>query len=85
MDQNLPAAESINMPLLMILTRDDQVTDWVAAEKYFGRIGSADKQIKFYDRSGHALTVDYDWQNVTNDIIEFSRARAAASERDDEP
>ena len=75
MDQNLPAAESIKMPVLMILSRDDRVTDWVAAEKYFGRIGSADKQLKFYDESGHALAVDYDWHNITADILEFAHSR----------
>lgn len=72
MDQNQPAAERIALPVLMILSRDDQVTDWVAAEQYFERLGSNVKQLRFYDNSGHSLTVDYDWKNVTSNIVEFA-------------
>ncbi len=72
MDQNRPVAESLNKPLLMVLSRDDQVTDWAAAEAWFERWGTPDKILKFYDTSGHAMTVDHDWQSITNDIVQFT-------------
>ena len=70
-DANRHVAEKIEIPLLMILTRDDQVVDWKAAADFFERIGSTDKTLKFYDTSGHALTLDRDWESVTDDIVTF--------------
>ena len=85
MDQNLDKAGEITLPVLMVLSRDDQIVDWVAAERYFVQLGSAEKQLVFYDSSGHALTVDYDWKQITDNIFEFSGAPGSGqSERDDD-
>lgn len=73
MDQNKNQAPNIKMPLLMILSRDDQVVDWKASQGWFEQLGSNIKQIEHYDKSGHALTVDYDWKNVTQNIIDFTK------------
>ena len=71
MDRIQPQAESLQLPLLMVLSREDRVTDWVAAERFYDRLGSRCKKLRFYDTSGHALTVDRDYQTITADIIEF--------------
>ncbi len=72
MDQIQPHAEKIRIPVLMILTRNDRVVDWKAAESYFERINSPDKRLKFFDSSGHTLTVDRDWEKIVNDIDSFA-------------
>jgi carboxylesterase len=73
MDHNRHVAAAIYLPVLMFLSRNDQVTDWQAAERYFNRLGSRQKQLRFYDTSGHAMTVDQDWQSITGDLVEFVR------------
>ncbi len=71
MDANRDRAGQIETPLLMVLSRNDQVVDWVQAEAFFERVRTPRKTLKFYDDSGHALTLDYDWENITRDIVEF--------------
>lgn len=80
MDENQLAADSIRTPLLMVLSRNDQVTDWSQAEQYFSRLGSVDKELIFYDDSGHALTVDVDRENIANDIIQFITTQTTVAE-----
>ncbi|MDG2014242.1 MAG: alpha/beta fold hydrolase [Pirellulaceae bacterium] len=77
MDDNQSAAESIRTPLFMVLSRNDQVTDWSRAENYFSRLGSVDKELVFYDDSGHALTVDVDREEIAKDIIQFVQNQIA--------
>lgn len=69
-------AADVMTPVLMVLTRDDRVVDWRAAHRYFRGIGAAQKTVRFYDRSRHALTVDYDWMNIVDDIDAFARRLA---------
>ena len=80
MDENQLAANSIRTPVLMVLSRNDQVTDWSQAEQYFSRLGSVDKELIFYDDSGHALTVDVDRENIANDIIQFITTQTTVAE-----
>jgi esterase/lipase len=58
------------------------VTDWVAAERYYERLGSRCKKLRFYDTSGHALTVDRDYQQITADIIEFVQSLTAGQKHE---
>lgn len=75
MDANLPRAEELETPLLMVLTRDDRVIDWQAAADYFERIGADEKQLMYLDDSGHSITVDHNWPQVVDAIAEFTHAR----------
>lgn len=72
MDSIRPRAAEIGLPVLMILTRDDRVVDWLAAERFFYRMRSGYREIRFFDTSGHALTVDYDWRKVTSAMGDFA-------------
>lgn len=71
MDHNRYRAGEIRMPMLMVLTRDDRVVDWTAAERFYEATGSSFKRICFFDTSGHALTLDHDWPAVTQQIVDF--------------
>jgi len=70
-DANRNRAPAIRVPTLMVLSREDRVNRWEAAEEFFGQIGTARKQLVFNDRSGHVLPVDYGWDTVTGEILEF--------------
>jgi carboxylesterase len=72
MDTIRPKAAEIQIPVLMILTRDDRVVDWVAAETFFQGLPPGFRELVFFDGSGHALTVDYDWRRVAAAVGDFS-------------
>lgn len=54
-DRELP---SIQMPALIIHGRNDRTVDVRNAPHILGRIGSKDKRLVWFERSGHAVTVD---------------------------
>lgn len=71
MDDNRSRASEIRLPLLMVLSRDDRVVDWRAAERFFENVSSSFRQLKFYDTSGHSLNVDRDRSAIVKEMIRF--------------
>lgn len=55
LDQELP---DVRVPALIAHGRGDRTVDVGNAPHIFGRIGSVDKQLIWFERSGHAITVD---------------------------
>ena len=80
LDANRPRAADLRAPLLVFLTRDDRVIDWQAAERFYDRAGSTPKEMCFLDNSGHAIPVDYQWEQVTTQIVRFLRALEPADD-----
>ena len=62
---------SIKLPVLMVLAGKDKMISAEAAEKYFKKIRSKDKELKRYPEMYHALYVDKDRENVFKDIISW--------------
>lgn len=58
-DRELP---SIRVPALIIHGRRDRTVDVRNAPHILARIGSADKRLVWFERSGHAVTVDLERQ-----------------------
>lgn len=62
---------SIKLPVLMLLAGKDTMISAEAAEAYFKKIRSKDKELKWYPEMYHALYVDKDREKVFKDIISW--------------
>lgn len=72
MDENDEKKEQFGTPLLMVLTEDDQVIDWQAAQRFYEQVPSPRKQLLMLEDSGHAIQIDYGWQTTAHAILEFA-------------
>ena len=72
LDNNRGRAAEFRTPLIMVLSKDDQVVDWEAAEQFY-REASSEKSIRFMEKSGHVIPLDYGWEDLTGEIVEFLR------------
>ncbi len=70
-DANREIAPGMTVPLLMVISREDHVIDWGAAETFYGQWGGAPKQLVFNDRSGHVIPVDHGWREVCGQVQSF--------------
>jgi len=73
LDENKNQAGRITMPLLMVLSKHDQVIDWAAAEEFFEQAASSEKQLRFMDNAGHTIPIDYGWRELTEEIAKFCK------------
>ena len=64
-------AKKIKLPILTLLAGRDTMVSAEAAEAYFKKISSEDKELKWYPEMYHALYVDKDRENVFRDIVEW--------------
>ena len=71
-DANRPRAKEFRTPLLMVLSKDDQVVDWRAASEFYKATSSEEKRMMYMADAGHAIPVDYGWQRVADEIAEFA-------------
>lgn len=67
------AIAAMDKPVLVVVSRNDKVIDYRAAERLYGQLPGAVKQIHYEDRSGHVLPLDYGWQEVSEQIAAFIR------------
>jgi esterase/lipase len=72
-DNNRGRAAEFKTPLMMVLAKDDQVIDWQAAERFYQQASVQDKLLYFAKESGHAIPVDFGWQDLTREIAAFLR------------
>jgi alpha-beta hydrolase superfamily lysophospholipase len=66
----------IKKPVFMILGGQDLMIDAKAGEKYFGKMSSVDKTLKWYPDMYHALYIDKDRETVFKDMIEWVGKRS---------
>jgi len=67
--------KAIKLPVLMLLAGQDKMVSAEAAEKYFKKISSKDKELKWYPEMYHALYVDKDREKVFKDMINWINKR----------
>lgn len=70
-DRNRGRAREFHTPMLMVLSKDDQVVDWEAAHGFYDSAASPEKKLLFMDNAGHAIPVDYGWEKVADEIAAF--------------
>ncbi len=72
MDRNLPAADRLTTPTVMIVSEADRVVSTSAAVAYFERIGAADKELIRLDDCGHELPLDNEWPALVEAIDQIA-------------
>jgi alpha-beta hydrolase superfamily lysophospholipase len=65
------SAKKLKLPALFLLAGCDRMISAEAAEAYFKRIPSKDKELKWYPEMFHALYVDKGRENVFEDILNW--------------
>jgi alpha-beta hydrolase superfamily lysophospholipase len=68
-------ANKITLPTLMLLAGRDTMISAEAAEAYFKKIPSKDKELKWYPEMYHALYVDSGRERVFEDILNWLNKR----------
>lgn len=71
-DQNRGQARNIHVPLLMIVSSEDQVISTPAAVAYFHDWGSDQKTLQIQEQSGHMIPLDFGWQKGASAIETFA-------------
>ncbi|HEY5544720.1 MAG TPA: alpha/beta fold hydrolase [Gemmatimonadaceae bacterium] len=69
------SAPSIRVPALVIHSRQDPRVTIGDAEAAFARLGSTEKTLEWATRSGHVLTVDFDRDWVTSQVLGWLEAQ----------
>lgn len=72
-DANRHRAGEFHVPLITFVATQDQVVDSDAARRFHQQTRGAPKQLVELPRSGHNIAVDYQWQEVTQEIDAFFR------------
>jgi alpha-beta hydrolase superfamily lysophospholipase len=62
---------AIKLPVLMLLAGKDAMISAEAAQAYFNKLSSKDKELKWYNDMYHALYADKDRENVFKDILSW--------------
>jgi carboxylesterase len=72
-DFNRGRAADLQLPLMMVLSKDDRVIDWQAAERFYEEALGEEKEVHFLEDSGHVIPVDFDWKILVQKIAEFAQ------------
>ncbi|TWU00732.1 Thermostable monoacylglycerol lipase [Botrimarina colliarenosi] len=70
MDANAPRAADLTTPVIVVVAGDDHIVDTPAIEAYYEQIGATDKRLVELPKSGHEVTLDWEWRDVVNAITE---------------
>lgn len=63
--------EDVNVPLFVAQATHDKVIDPDSANVIFNSAGTEEKEIKWYDKGGHVLTIDESKEELFEDIYNF--------------
>ena len=77
MDANRGRAEEINVPTTVVVAIDDPIVDSPAAESFYEKLGSTEKNLVRLDRSGHEVTLDWQWKEVADAIAQRAAGEPA--------
>jgi carboxylesterase len=67
-------AGELVVPVLMVLSRDDDIIDSEAAHGYYEQIPSERKKLLWLEDARHLVPIDTGWENVANEIAAFAAA-----------
>lgn len=63
--------EDVNVPLFVAQATHDKVINPDSANVIYNRAGTEEKEIKWYDKGGHVLTIDESKEELFEDIYNF--------------
>ncbi|MFT5496445.1 MAG: carboxylesterase [Kiritimatiellia bacterium] len=65
------SADHIRLPVLMVLSKKDQIVDSDQAAAFFKSLGGEHKKLVALEDSGHVLPLDYEWEAVVELTRQF--------------
>jgi carboxylesterase len=69
-------ASEIEVPLLVVVTREDLIVDWQAAQRFYDAAASHNKRIEFIDDAGHLMPFDHGWDRIANWIDQLAQGHS---------
>ncbi len=69
----------VNTPTYIIHSRNDKVADPVSAQIVYDRISSREKEIRWFEKSGHEMMRDMEREEVFKAIMEWIRRRTTSA------
>jgi len=67
----LARVDSINVPVLCLVSRGDEVIDVATAEAALGKMQSTDKRLEYIDESNHMILIDYGRERAGELVVGF--------------
>lgn len=67
----LARVDSIDVPVLCLISRRDEVIDVATAEAAFGEMQSTDKRIEYIDESNHMILIDHGRERAAELVVGF--------------
>lgn len=69
------ALATVEEPVLVVQSREDNRLPMEQSERAFARIGSKDMSVRWITGAGHVITVDYGWQEIARETVAWLDAR----------
>ena len=70
-----PRLAAVRVPVLILHSRADRVIHPESATRIYARLGCAEKEVRWYARTGHEMLVDCEAESVLDAVEEFLLAR----------
>ena len=77
-ERNRDRAPTFRVPLFMALGEHDEVVDNQAAEWFFRTCAAGTKRLRHVAGAAHVLPMDFGWQSLTEDMVNFLRGLPSA-------
>jgi carboxylesterase len=65
------ALPKISAPTLVIQSTTDNRISTAATRRAFDRLGAPEKKLEWIEGAGHVITVDYGWQRVVDQVVDW--------------
>ncbi len=72
------ASGNIKLPVLLMLAGIDEIIDTIAVRRWYEKLPSTDKTLKFYKSYHHLLTFEENAEDVMEDAVEWIKRRSDA-------
>jgi len=72
-DRIRPRAAEVIDPVYMVVAAQDRVVDSEVAVEWFEQIGSRNKELRVQEKSGHAVQLDFGWQDVADRVATMAK------------
>jgi carboxylesterase len=71
-DDNEGRGAELKLPILMVLSRNDNIVDSSAAHDYYKAISSRRKRLLWLEDAYHMIPIDTGWEEVVEEIVAFT-------------
>lgn len=77
--ENRDRADEIILPTRVFVSPTDAIVDPAATEDFYEKLGTKNKKLIKAEKAGHAIPVDYGWEQVVDEIDDFANQLISGS------